>query len=110
MIRRPPRSTLFPYTTLFRSRRQIEERRISTQEERRSAVPVVVPVDRRKILEHQHHLGEVAPAVIALDGAGERTGGHSKSDDGDRERESVQCCEPPSQQLQAVAASAATCS
>src|SRR5256885_12869602 len=23
MIRRPPRSTLFPYTTLFRSRRQI---------------------------------------------------------------------------------------
>src|SRR6516164_11013862 len=26
MIRRPPRSTLFPYTTLFRSRRQIEHR------------------------------------------------------------------------------------
>src|SRR2546429_2964246 len=25
MIRRPPRSTLFPYTTLFRSRRFIEE-------------------------------------------------------------------------------------
>src|SRR3712207_8082769 len=25
MIRRPPRSTLFPYTTLFRSRREIEE-------------------------------------------------------------------------------------
>src|SRR3712207_7395142 len=25
MIRRPPRSTLFPYTTLFRSRRQEEE-------------------------------------------------------------------------------------
>src|SRR5258707_14367241 len=24
MIRRPPRSTLFPYTTLFRSHRQIE--------------------------------------------------------------------------------------
>src|SRR5687768_18447606 len=24
MIRRPPRSTLFPYTTLFRSRRQVE--------------------------------------------------------------------------------------
>src|SRR5256885_10282038 len=24
MIRRPPRSTLFPYTTLFRSREQIE--------------------------------------------------------------------------------------
>src|SRR5258707_6952545 len=25
MIRRPPRSTLFPYTTLFRSRREEEE-------------------------------------------------------------------------------------
>src|SRR3989442_11699368 len=25
MIRRPPRSTLFPYTTLFRSHRDIEE-------------------------------------------------------------------------------------
>src|SRR3712207_7367210 len=24
MIRRPPRSTLFPYTTLFRSRRQVQ--------------------------------------------------------------------------------------
>src|SRR5256885_7219418 len=26
MIRRPPRSTLFPYTTLFRSERQVVER------------------------------------------------------------------------------------
>src|SRR3712207_7991860 len=26
MIRRPPRSTLFPYTTLFRSRRKLERR------------------------------------------------------------------------------------
>src|SRR5437868_13188850 len=26
MLRRPPRSTLFPYTTLFRSRRSIEPR------------------------------------------------------------------------------------
>src|SRR5690349_23465245 len=25
MIRRPPRSTLFPYTTLFRSRRELRE-------------------------------------------------------------------------------------
>src|SRR2546427_3535121 len=27
MIRRPPRSTLFPYTTLFRSRRRTDSRR-----------------------------------------------------------------------------------
>src|SRR5438046_8629608 len=26
MIRRPPRSTLFPYTTLFRSERRLDER------------------------------------------------------------------------------------
>src|SRR5688572_31374075 len=26
MVRRPPRSTLFPYTTLFRSKRDIEHR------------------------------------------------------------------------------------
>src|SRR5687767_15296875 len=29
MIRRPPRSTLFPYTTLFRSDRWLDERRPS---------------------------------------------------------------------------------
>src|SRR5690349_23627237 len=28
MIRRPPRSTLFPYTTLFRSRREDDARRL----------------------------------------------------------------------------------
>src|SRR5688572_33081698 len=36
MIRRPPRSTLFPYTTLFRSRIEIENR----GNVRREAVPV----------------------------------------------------------------------
>src|SRR3712207_8630340 len=29
MIRRPPRSTLFPYTTLFRSRRVARRRRVA---------------------------------------------------------------------------------
>src|SRR3712207_8347409 len=28
MIRRPPRSTLFPYTTLFRSKREIRDSRV----------------------------------------------------------------------------------
>src|SRR3712207_577698 len=37
MIRRPPRSTLFPYTTLFRSRAS----------RHRSPAGVTVPVDRR---------------------------------------------------------------
>src|SRR3712207_8830410 len=32
MIRRPPRSTLFPYTTLFRSVRAVEERLVEVGE------------------------------------------------------------------------------
>src|SRR3989454_9960601 len=36
MIRRPPRSTLFPYTTLFRSRRR---RTVSTNQIRRRLAP-----------------------------------------------------------------------
>src|SRR5689334_23449408 len=39
MIRRPPRSTLFPYTTLFRSERQVFRRR-RTRDRR-------APVDER---------------------------------------------------------------
>ena len=35
MIRRPPRSTLFPYTTLFRSRRRSEPALLQGAEERR---------------------------------------------------------------------------
>src|SRR2546430_7396410 len=40
MIRRPPRSTLFPYTTLFRSRRRVAE-------PGRNAAAEGPPVDRR---------------------------------------------------------------
>src|SRR2546422_6987828 len=38
MIRRPPRSTLFPYTTLFRS----PARRVAVHDEHRSADPHVM--------------------------------------------------------------------
>src|SRR2546426_8786555 len=31
MIRRPPRSTLFPYTTLFRSLQVVEEREVAAE-------------------------------------------------------------------------------
>src|SRR3712207_7559059 len=34
MIRRPPRSTLFPYTTLFRSRRDVGGHRLRGQRQR----------------------------------------------------------------------------
>src|SRR5438309_9219665 len=35
MIRRPPRSTLFPYTTLFRSDQAVRDRRLRQQGARR---------------------------------------------------------------------------
>src|SRR3712207_7365996 len=56
MIRRPPRSTLFPYTTLFRSRRRIFRMR-------------VIVVEARPIREHEVALdlleGE-RPALVDL--------------------------------------------
>src|SRR2546426_6536159 len=40
MIRRPPRSTLFPYTTLFRSRTSAASRRRAGGSTRRSRRPI----------------------------------------------------------------------
>src|SRR3712207_7104282 len=54
MIRRPPRSTLFPYTTLFRS----DARRIAPEQA------------GRHVLEQ--HVDEVAAAVVAGQGAAAR--------------------------------------
>src|SRR3712207_6974397 len=53
MIRRPPRSTLFPYTTLFRSQEHL----------RVAAVDVVVPVPGRR----QHQVTGVHVAGVAVD-------------------------------------------
>src|SRR3712207_7851107 len=55
MIRRPPRSTLFPYTTLFRSRRR---RPRDLRDPRELARPGRIP--SRK--EHQMHLTDTASA------------------------------------------------
>src|SRR3712207_7312069 len=66
MIRRPPRSTLFPYTTLFRSedrRRHATSRLQQEQLQRAAGVPVV---DLRAV---QHvHRGEVAVGEQGQDG------------------------------------------
>src|SRR2546422_2388846 len=56
MIRRPPRSTLFPYTTLFRSGRRFESCLgsldrpcpVSVSRRRRTARPGGAPVRRRR--------------------------------------------------------------
>src|SRR3712207_9295897 len=51
MIRRPPRSTLFPYTTLFRSFRLA----LDLCQHARESTIVVVPGLRRRILHGHKH-------------------------------------------------------
>src|SRR2546429_6789892 len=57
MIRRPPRSTLFPYTTLFRSAVGVEE------VEARGAGLAVARVPGR---DRHHAIGQRQPIVIGL--------------------------------------------
>src|SRR5438874_8094438 len=45
MIRRPPRSTLFPYTTLFRSVAEVEDEFV-VDEHGRARIPVMIPASR----------------------------------------------------------------
>src|SRR3712207_7275557 len=59
MIRRPPRSTLFPYTTLFRSGGQ---RHVEGQ-------VVVADRDRIEHAAHEHHQGEQGQRVGELERA-----------------------------------------
>src|SRR3989449_7592084 len=65
MIRRPPRSTLFPYTTLFRSRRDLQA--IAELCRRHDAYAVT-----DEIYEHIYYTGEHIP-IATLDGMRERT-------------------------------------
>src|SRR5260221_5972922 len=53
MIRRPPRSTLFPYTTLFRSRRK------ARRGHGMQLVPGSPGPDRRALAHVQVHVGQV---------------------------------------------------
>src|SRR2546430_5529796 len=75
MIRRPPRSTLFPYTTLFRSRRlrQRPRRRpghqdLHRQEHRQPAADLVRPDQRagRRSEEHTSELQSQSNLVCRL--------------------------------------------
>src|SRR5436853_1969933 len=75
MIRRPPRSTLFPYTTLFRSRpREVLDQEadepLQRAEDRavdhdRSMRPVVLTRDRKSTRLNSSHLG-ISYAVFCL--------------------------------------------
>src|SRR3712207_9208564 len=78
MIRRPPRSTLFPYTTLFRSeRRRLVS--VSASGERWLALlaadalaPVDVPVAVQTLVGHLAGSGRPTGAVVATDRDGGR--------------------------------------
>src|SRR2546427_5335295 len=66
MIRRPPRSTLFPYTTLFRSpdvALQIADREIEAPTARPE--PVAVPGDRKSTRLNSSH-SQISYAVFCL--------------------------------------------
>src|SRR2546423_10603512 len=76
MIRRPPRSTLFPYTTLFRSRqdhaapradRRRTDRRLGRRARAGRAARARAPADpRRRSEEHTSELQSLAYLVCRL--------------------------------------------
>src|SRR5256885_16086945 len=72
MIRRPPRSTLFPYTTLFRSEPAELPRRIAAIIERLRGIRVAQQVERRERFIIALGLGERV-SVVPQDLVGERT-------------------------------------
>src|SRR2546422_2140866 len=57
MIRRPPRSTLFPYTTLFRSHRPVEPRHGLHGSHHLLALEPAVFASRALLVEHAAHDG-----------------------------------------------------
>src|SRR3712207_8854573 len=95
MIRRPPRSTLFPYTTLFRSELLLvaDDALVGLLERQRDAAPVQVDVDDldQDLVADLHdllgdldvplgQLGDVHQTLDALVDADERTEGHQLGD------------------------------
>src|SRR5256885_12744926 len=72
MIRRPPRSTLFPYTTLFRSIVEFEadvthkqQEAILAQLNRQGVITEVAPIDRKSTRLNSSHL-VISYAVFCL--------------------------------------------
>src|SRR2546421_2303065 len=63
MIRRPPRSTLFPYTTLFRS--QAEERDLIVTGVQTCALPISSRRDRKSTRLNSSH-DQISYAVFCL--------------------------------------------
>src|SRR5206468_12871483 len=65
MIRRPPRSTLFPYTTLFRSRSPLCTKR-SISASRCSTRPILTEMEDRKSTRLNSSHDQISYAVFCL--------------------------------------------
>src|SRR3712207_6879276 len=81
MIRRPPRSTLFPYTTLFRSERA-ERRRRALDHEREGHVleldlPARGPQSARDVVDARLAPGQPGRAIAAVGGGDPRSEEHT---------------------------------
>src|SRR2546422_2021365 len=70
MIRRPPRSTLFPYTTLFRSRKELRRVKRSRSAQRSAPLETVSIADKdyrdRKSTRLNSSHGYISYAVFCL--------------------------------------------
>src|SRR3712207_9172198 len=84
MIRRPPRSTLFPYTTLFRSTVELADDRGGLGV---GILPAGAVQEREEQLDGQVRLGERRPEVVrdpaAVEGAGRQAVGQDVLDPGE---------------------------
>src|SRR3712207_7579318 len=75
MIRRPPRSTLFPYTTLFRSLHRLRLRRPAPERERRE--PGELPARLRDGGQYRQRRAAGAAAVPERERGGGRSEEHT---------------------------------
>src|SRR6266446_1759789 len=76
MIRRPPRSTLFPYTTLFRSRERAVRVRAGDLRGLRGDPPREPAPAHAPHVAHQRHLGDLARRLHRHHGRGEEPAQH----------------------------------
>src|SRR5947207_12557293 len=69
MIRRPPRSTLFPYTTLFRSKKLLRESTLSSQDQDEPSISQnnsSIPLEDRKSTRLNSSHTVISYAVFCL--------------------------------------------
>src|SRR2546425_7137643 len=83
MIRRPPRSTLFPYTTLFRSK--IDECHDGAEQVRGSRAPHDRPAARREGIHH----ALATPSSAASTASRASVGGVARSEEHTSELQSL---------------------